>query len=254
VQPDGPIALPGPHGDLPAPGARQEDAKDAPADAALAPSPPEERPDSLLNQPTRIEPVSQELLQKLRERDEEEAAAAPAEPAAPPVAAPAAPSIDPWAVALAPSPAAPVAAESADAAPELPKPPAADDLAVAPTQAPPGEPLEAGSVAVSLPPPVAGEAAPASPPAEAEAAGAALQPATAPAGDPDEPHFLDTFRKFVELRQQTGEPADRVSYEKFVAKLKKNREDLIAKHSAKGVRFSVYVKDGKASIKASAIR
>ena len=90
-------------------------------------------------------------------------------------------------------------------------------------------------------------AAPEAPPAEPELS--LEEPA-----DPDEAHFQETFRQFVEMRQQTGEPADRVSYEKFVAKLRKNREELLAKHNARGVRFSVYMKDGRAAIKASAIR
>ena len=72
--------------------------------------------------------------------------------------------------------------------------------------------------------------------------------------DPDEPHWRETYDRFVELKVQLGEPADRISFEKFAAKLKKNRADLVAKHNCKGVRFSVYEKDGKAAIKASAIR
>jgi hypothetical protein len=71
--------------------------------------------------------------------------------------------------------------------------------------------------------------------------------------DADETHFQDTFQKFLEARAGTGETAT-VSYEKFAAKLRKNREDLLTKHSAKSVRFTVYVKDGKASIKASAVK
>lgn len=80
---------------------------------------------------------------------------------------------------------------------------------------------------------------------------------TAPAeegADPDEEHWRDTFEKFREMKARLGEPADRISFEKFAAKLRKNREDLIAKHNAKGVRFVVYEKAGKAAIKASAIR
>ena len=38
------------------------------------------------------------------------------------------------------------------------------------------------------------------------------------------------------------------------AKLRKNREDLLARHHCRGVRFQVYVKEGKAAIKASAIK
>jgi hypothetical protein len=72
--------------------------------------------------------------------------------------------------------------------------------------------------------------------------------------DPDETHWRETFDKFRELKVQLGEPADKISFEKFAAKLKKNRADLLAKHNCKGVRFSVYEKDGRAAIKASAIR
>jgi hypothetical protein len=83
---------------------------------------------------------------------------------------------------------------------------------------------------------------------------AAPAPAHSHADDTDEAHYKDTFEKFVALRAQTGEVASNVSYEKFAAKLRKNRDDLLAKHSARGVRFMVYIKDGKAAIKASAIR
>ena len=72
--------------------------------------------------------------------------------------------------------------------------------------------------------------------------------------DPDEPHWRETFDKFKALKAELGEPADRISFEKFAAKLRKNRADLLAKHHCRGVRFSVYAKDGKAAIKASAIR
>jgi len=72
--------------------------------------------------------------------------------------------------------------------------------------------------------------------------------------DPDEEHWRETFEAFCELKAQLGEPADRISFEKFAAKLKKNRADLVAKHNCKGVRFSVYEKEGKAAIRASAIR
>ena len=72
--------------------------------------------------------------------------------------------------------------------------------------------------------------------------------------DPDESHWHETFDRFRELKAELGEPADRIGFEKFSARLRKNRADLVAKHSCKGVRFSVYAKDGKAAIKASAIR
>jgi hypothetical protein len=55
------------------------------------------------------------------------------------------------------------------------------------------------------------------------------------------------------MRAQTGE-AGSVSYDKFAAKLRKNRQDLLAKGTARSVRFSVYLKDGRAAVKASAVR
>jgi hypothetical protein len=78
--------------------------------------------------------------------------------------------------------------------------------------------------------------------------------ATESQSDPDEDHWRETFEKFCEMKTQLGEATDRINFEKFAAKLRKNRDDLIARHSAKGVRFVVYEKEGKAAIKASAIR
>lgn len=72
--------------------------------------------------------------------------------------------------------------------------------------------------------------------------------------DPDETHWREIFDRFKELKARLGEPSDRLSFEKFAARLKKNRADLLAKHNCKGVRFSVYEKEGKAALKASAIR
>jgi hypothetical protein len=91
-------------------------------------------------------------------------------------------------------------------------------------------------------------------PPAAEPEAPAAEPEAAADSDPDETHWRETYDQFVELKAQLGEPADRLSFEKFAAKLKKNRSDLVAKHNCKGVRFSVYEKDGKAAIKASAIR
>jgi hypothetical protein len=71
--------------------------------------------------------------------------------------------------------------------------------------------------------------------------------------DPDEAHFRETFDKFMALRTETGESAS-LSYEKFAAKLRQNREQLLAKGTARTVRFTVYKKDGRAAIKASALR
>ena len=71
--------------------------------------------------------------------------------------------------------------------------------------------------------------------------------------DPDEAHFRETFDQFMAMRAETGESGT-LSYDKFAAKLRQNREQLLSRGTAKSVRFTVYKKDGRAAIKASAIR
>ena len=66
--------------------------------------------------------------------------------------------------------------------------------------------------------------------------------------------FQDVFREFVVTRDQCGEPNDGLTYDKFVAKLRKNKEQLVQKYACKTVRFQVYVKEGKAALKATPVK
>jgi hypothetical protein len=81
-------------------------------------------------------------------------------------------------------------------------------------------------------------------------------PGVAAAGgaDAEEKHFQDVFRDFVAAREKCGEPADGLTYEKFKAKLLKNRDQLVAKYQCRTVRFQVYVKEGKAALKATPVK
>jgi len=72
--------------------------------------------------------------------------------------------------------------------------------------------------------------------------------------DADEGHFRDVFRDFLSIRAQCGEPSDGITYERFAAKLRKNRDQLIEKYNCRTVRFQVYVKEGKAALKATPVR
>jgi len=103
--------------------------------------------------------------------------------------------------------------------------------------------------------PGAAEPWPPPPEPEAQPAPEAAAPARPAAEDedPDEAHFRETFDKFMALRAETGESAG-LSYEKFAAKLRQNREQLLSRGTARTVRFTVYKKDGRAAIKASALR
>lgn len=80
-------------------------------------------------------------------------------------------------------------------------------------------------------------------------------PSVAPAMvDSDEVHFQEVFQEFLAVREQCGEAGESLTYEKFAAKLRKNRESLTQKYSCRTVRFQAYVKDGKAALKATPVR
>lgn len=72
--------------------------------------------------------------------------------------------------------------------------------------------------------------------------------------DADQAHFREVFERFVEMRQRCGEGVDNLGFERFMQKLRKNREAMIKKYSCRTVRFQVYEKDGKAALKASPVR
>jgi hypothetical protein len=79
----------------------------------------------------------------------------------------------------------------------------------------------------------------------------------AAAGD-DEPlldeYLKQVFDEFVSTKEQCGESVKDLTFEKFAAKLLKNRATLIERFSCRRVRFSVYIKDGKAAIKATPVK
>jgi hypothetical protein len=62
------------------------------------------------------------------------------------------------------------------------------------------------------------------------------------------------FEEFVQLKKECGEPIDGISFEKFKNTLRKNRDQLLQRHGCKSVKFSVYVKQGKAALKANPVR
>ncbi|RMH42539.1 MAG: hypothetical protein D6689_07865 [Deltaproteobacteria bacterium] len=70
----------------------------------------------------------------------------------------------------------------------------------------------------------------------------------------DDGAFRKVFDEFRALKEQCGESVASLTYEKFAAKLRKNRDALIAKHGCKSVRFQVYIKDGKAALKATPVK
>jgi hypothetical protein len=82
----------------------------------------------------------------------------------------------------------------------------------------------------------------------------ALPPDLMAEGEADTSEWPELFETFKKVKKQCGESTDGLTFEKFKLTLHKHRDALMAKHACKRVRFSVNVKDGKASLKASPVR
>jgi hypothetical protein len=70
----------------------------------------------------------------------------------------------------------------------------------------------------------------------------------------EEFHFQEVFREFVITRERCAEASDGLTYDKFVQKLRKNKEQLVQKYACRTVKFQVYVKEGKAALKATPVK
>jgi hypothetical protein len=214
---------------------------------------------------------------------------APVPQAPPPMRAP--PPAPPVAAApVAPAPSPPVPTAPVAFAPPRPPPPAPSR----PNFAPPAPPALPVQPPAAPPPFVAAAAAatkPATPPAPAAAPAAALAArpappppapilATPPPSDEDDEatmvghvppevlaqatgehrpaddakEWVAVYEDFIRTKKQCGEPVEGLTFEKFSHTLKKNRDALVQRHGCKHVKFSVYVKEGRASLKATPVK
>jgi Double sensory domain of two-component sensor kinase len=73
-------------------------------------------------------------------------------------------------------------------------------------------------------------------------------------GEEEEAHFRHIFDDFIAKKRDCGESTAGLTRDKFLQKLRENKASLVAKHNCRTVRFSVYIKDGKAALKATPIR
>ncbi len=62
------------------------------------------------------------------------------------------------------------------------------------------------------------------------------------------------YEEFLRTKRECNEPTEGLTFEKFQQTLKKNRDALMQRHGCKRVKFSVYVKEGRASLKATPVR
>ncbi|MDH3623246.1 MAG: hypothetical protein OEQ49_05185 [Myxococcales bacterium] len=70
----------------------------------------------------------------------------------------------------------------------------------------------------------------------------------------EEAHFREVFDRFVATQKECGGPVAGLSFDKFVGKLHAAREQVMKRHNADSVRFTVYVKEGRAALKASPVK
>lgn len=143
----------------------------------------------------------------------------------------------------APAPVAPVAAPAAPAPAAVPPAPQAPQAPVAtPTPEPPK------SQGISMPPDDFDDDEGATTVAQipAELLSTLLQDA-----EDEAQHFRATFAEYVRVREQCGESTAGLSYEKFESTLRKTKDQIIQRHGGTRVHFTVYVKEGKAALKAA---
>jgi hypothetical protein len=70
----------------------------------------------------------------------------------------------------------------------------------------------------------------------------------------DEARWRGVHQEFLRVRGDCGESVEGLTWERFRDKLRKNHNALIEKYACRTVRFQVYVKDGKAALKATPVR
>ena len=72
--------------------------------------------------------------------------------------------------------------------------------------------------------------------------------------DPLTQEFEKVFQEYIRMRQKLGEPTEKLSRKKFFANLGENRRRLMEKFNCRDVKFNIFEKGGKASVKASPVR
>ena len=75
-----------------------------------------------------------------------------------------------------------------------------------------------------------------------------------PADDDPDASWRGVHQEFLRVRAVQGEAVDGVTWDRFRDKLRKNRDLLVQKYACRTVRFQVYVKEGKAALRATPVR
>lgn len=151
--------------------------------------------------------------------------------------------------------------------------PVAPAIPPAPPSSEEAEPFESGDEPPAAPKPqpaAAAKAQPPPPPKRPVAPAAAPQPGPADSvAVAEQSRFTDptpgdgfdeladwrrVYEEFLSVKRQCGEPTAPLTFEKFKGTLQRNKDALVARHGCSRVKFTVYVKDGKAALKASPVK
>jgi hypothetical protein len=79
-------------------------------------------------------------------------------------------------------------------------------------------------------------------------------PPAPPPANPEEEKFREVFAQFVATKKQCGEAVDTLTFDAFVTKLRANQDAVKQKTGCATVEFKVYIKDGKAALKATPVK
>jgi hypothetical protein len=188
------------------------------------------------------------LTRSVRKVEDADAPSTAPDPVPVPAPAPA-----PAPIARAPEPPPATATVMTPAAPRVPLPKApARPAAPAPAPAPVAPSAPVVAPAPSVAPPRRATPAAVPPPTPEPVA------AEDTGGDDSEDrirYFREIFDEFLQVKIACGENTDGFTFDKFAKKLQKNTQDILEKHTdVRDVQFIVYVKDGKAALKAKVIR
>lgn len=72
--------------------------------------------------------------------------------------------------------------------------------------------------------------------------------------DEEAAHWREVYEAFLAKKRECQEPTENLTYEKFIGTLQRHKEQLITRTGCRTVRFQVYIKDGKATLKAAPVR
>ncbi len=74
------------------------------------------------------------------------------------------------------------------------------------------------------------------------------------ATDEEGQHWREVYEQFLARKRECNEPIEGLTFEKFSTTLQKHKDQLITRTGCRAVRFQVYVKEGKATLKATPVR